>query len=387
MLQRVSSAALLLALLMPTVAEAMVLRSGEEVVIPKGEIIRDDLYVAGQDVRIDGTVLGDLVVAGGDVVITGSVRDDLIAIGGNVSLDGSVGQSVRALGGKVRVEGAIAKDAMVAGGTLTFGPASTIRGDALLAGGEVDLGGSSGAIRAAASTIRLAGRAPSVDAAAGRLVIESSAKIKGPLSYRANTPAEIPEGAVTGPVSYVQAEESPTRGFPIALWLWFLMASAFTGALLAALMPRIAGMGASTLLRRPVASLVVGLGLSALLPGAFVTLAITVIGIPLALLILSAFPPLFFVSWLLSGAALGYWIRQRFARPMSDRGARALEAFIGVVILAAVLGIPFLGFLLMLVGGWMGLGALCLNLDRSQRQEYQKVEELPSSNTSEQEQD
>ncbi len=44
-------------------------RSGNEVTVASGEVINDDLYVAGGNLRIDGTVNGDLLAAGGTVTI------------------------------------------------------------------------------------------------------------------------------------------------------------------------------------------------------------------------------------------------------------------------------------------------------------------------------
>ena len=52
----------LMAVMLGGAASAASWRTGDTVIVQKSEVIQDDLYVAGTDVRIDGTVNGDLMV-------------------------------------------------------------------------------------------------------------------------------------------------------------------------------------------------------------------------------------------------------------------------------------------------------------------------------------
>ena len=57
--------AMLMALLLSGTALAAEVVEGDPYILPRGTVLNDDLYVAGSEVIIDGTVEGDLVVAAG----------------------------------------------------------------------------------------------------------------------------------------------------------------------------------------------------------------------------------------------------------------------------------------------------------------------------------
>src|SRR4030065_1178885 len=49
-------------------------RSGDTVTIDSGEVVDDDLYLAGSNIIIDGTVNGDVFAVGQTVAINGKVN-------------------------------------------------------------------------------------------------------------------------------------------------------------------------------------------------------------------------------------------------------------------------------------------------------------------------
>src|SRR5690349_18292012 len=97
-LRRGSALALVLAglcaaMMLPAQASATELRKGDRVTVPKDEVIHSDLYAAGGQIRIAGTIEGDLVVAGGDVEVSGIVHGDLLSASGQVRMTGQVDRS------------------------------------------------------------------------------------------------------------------------------------------------------------------------------------------------------------------------------------------------------------------------------------------------------
>ena len=66
--------------------------------LPEGEVVDDDLFIAGQDVLVAGVVEGDLFAAGQDVVISGEVYGNVYAAGETVTISGFVDGAVM-LGG------------------------------------------------------------------------------------------------------------------------------------------------------------------------------------------------------------------------------------------------------------------------------------------------
>lgn len=77
-------------------------------------IVEDDLYVSGENIKINGVVDGDLIVFGNNILVDGTVTGDLYLFGSTVSVSGNVyGNSVLA-GSSVKTEGTY-------GGNLIFG--------------------------------------------------------------------------------------------------------------------------------------------------------------------------------------------------------------------------------------------------------------------------
>ena len=70
---------LLAVLLIVSPAQAMETRSGDRVVIDSNEVIDDDLYVAANEVVVNGTIRGDLFAIGNTVTVNGTVEGDLNA--------------------------------------------------------------------------------------------------------------------------------------------------------------------------------------------------------------------------------------------------------------------------------------------------------------------
>ena len=73
------------------------LRGGGDVTVASGEVIDEDLYVAGDHIIVNGTINGDLWAAGG-TIINGTVNGSVLAVGGTVNISGEVTHTVRVAG-------------------------------------------------------------------------------------------------------------------------------------------------------------------------------------------------------------------------------------------------------------------------------------------------
>ena len=76
--------ALLVTMLFATPAAAAELRGYENVIIASGDVVDDDLYLAGNRIVINGTVNGDVLAAGETIIVNGIVNGDVLALGGNI---------------------------------------------------------------------------------------------------------------------------------------------------------------------------------------------------------------------------------------------------------------------------------------------------------------
>ena len=62
--------------------------------IPASKVIENDIIITGNNVEVNGTVLGDVFAGGRTVTINGEIEGSLVAVGETVTVNGPVGGSV-----------------------------------------------------------------------------------------------------------------------------------------------------------------------------------------------------------------------------------------------------------------------------------------------------
>jgi cytoskeletal protein CcmA (bactofilin family) len=87
-------------------------------IIEKGETINDDIYLNGDEVRIDGTVYGNVLITANNTTITGSIHGDVFAFGDTITLTntGVIDGNLIAGVSTVQVSGKI-NNSLVSGGS------------------------------------------------------------------------------------------------------------------------------------------------------------------------------------------------------------------------------------------------------------------------------
>jgi hypothetical protein len=223
------------------------IRSKDVIVIDQD--VDDDLYLFAGSITVNATVHGDLIATGGEIIINGTVEGDLWAAGGKIYVNGTVGDDVRIAGSDLQVgsNGTVGDDVLAAGFGFAAQPNSTLGSDVLVAGYQAlldgDVGGNvKGALGAFEVSGHIAGDVqvevaepdpefeqfsvfmrmwspymPTQIIGPG-LHIEDTAQIDGELTYTSPVTAQIPEGAVGGPVVYQtpvpEEEEAPQPEVP-----------------------------------------------------------------------------------------------------------------------------------------------------------------------------
>ncbi|KYH26928.1 polymer-forming cytoskeletal [Halalkalicoccus paucihalophilus] len=326
----VLAAVLVVLSLFSGVAAAQETRSGETVVIEEGETVKGDLTAVAGTVVVQGTVDGDLTAFGGDVLVEGEVTGDADAFAGTVRVAGDVGGEVSAAAGTV----VVSEDASV-------GALST-------AGGNVAIDGT------------VAG---DVEAAAGSVSLGPDAVVGGDLTYDGALNRH-PDATVAGTVR----EGSPASPVPAPIgeiptpppWLgpvYWLLVNLVLGAVLLAAFPRFSD-GVSTTARTETLKSV-GVGVLALVgvPIALGLVAITLVGIPLSVAGALVFALLLWVGSVYGRFALGAWLLA-----LADAENRWVALALGLVVVAVVGLLPYLGGFVDLLVLLVGLGALSLAL-------------------------
>lgn len=361
--------------LLPSVALAADLRSGDAVVIPANQTINDDLYLFGGTISVQGTVNGDVVAFGGNITVEGPVTGDVIAAGGTVVVSGPVGGSVRAAGGTVAINGAVEQDVLAGTGNLTMGGSARIGRDLLSGAGAANVTAPVGRnVLAGAGTLVIASTVGgNVRAEVEALQLAPTAVIAGDLVYTSANQADVAQGAVVrGTVQHnvparVEGEPAAARGFADVVldWLKALVGAFVLGMVLILVLPAFTRGVVVALHRAPWMSL--GLGVVLLVGLPILALVLFIAGLFvggwwLGLIAAALWGIALAIGYVLSGLSLGRWILARLGRPEVHA---LLALLLGLVILTLVSAVPYVGWLVGLLAVLFGLGAVAATLIRA----------------------
>ena len=344
-------------------AEAFVVRtSDDDVKISADETIDDALLAYGSRVFVDGVVTGDLIVYATDVTIRGTVQGSVISWSRSLDLEGGVGGSVFTGAQFVTVQG------RVDGSLFTFSQETRIaqgsrvgRGVAsysnvLSVHGEIAHG-----VRAAGGSIDIAGPVQrNVDAAAQRITVGSRGHIGGALiaEVRHRDDLRIDPAATLASEPVVRLAgggASPSRYLTASFYLWqslWLVAALIAGGLLLWLAP-----GAATVrLETPsVALRTLGVGFLCVIaaPVAALVAAMTLVGLPLAIVLLG----LWALAIYLAKIPVALFLARTVLGP-PGYGGPASALLVGLLAVFVAVNLPFIGWIVNLVLTLLGVGGL-----------------------------
>ncbi|MFO3797610.1 MAG: hypothetical protein ACK8QZ_10055, partial [Anaerolineales bacterium] len=222
-------------------AHALDARSGERVVIPAGEVINDDLYVAAAELLIEGEVNGDVYFFGQTLTITGQVKGDVNGLGQALILKGRVQDDVRFFGAIMYLAetAQVGSDLLAFGASLDLRPGSQVGQDVVFYGSQSYLGAEIGRnLQVGADSVMLTGHVKGnadlsitgqegstsppifgpttvpVPTLPGGLTMDPSARIDGDLKYQSERPLADLERNVGGKVSYEPFTPAPQAEKP-----------------------------------------------------------------------------------------------------------------------------------------------------------------------------
>lgn len=387
--------------------------SGRQVTIAAGQIIPDDVYLAGETILLNGTVKGDAVLAAKQITLNGTVEGDLIAAGQVITINGSVGDDAR-LAGQVLIlqpKARIADDAIAAGFSWENQTGSLVGGDLILFANQALLSGSieRDAI-AATNALELRGRVgrnlqvtavgdpqwvevpfvpqPPVTVAPIKpgLTLTGTAQIAGKVNYKSAIAAQIsPNAKIAGGVAGETLEHrtAPTSN-PAREVIWQiqrLLALLLVGWLLLRLVPTWTQNLAARVTAKPLSNL--GWGILAFVAvgvGAIAIATVTgILTILLAIALPSFVPPVLglgivanlalavsfvafasFVPQVIFSLLAGSWLLQKLQPSTPTKPSARQLAALGIGLLGFVLltAIPILGAIATLVAIFVSLGAL-----------------------------
>lgn len=319
-------------------------------------IVQEDVYVAANSARVEGTIDGDLVISTGSLDVSGSVTGNVLVLSqGTVHISGDVGGSVRGAAREVIVDGTVGNDVTVA--ALVTDISGTVGRDTLVFGGSLTMNGTVGRdVAGRMLSAKVDGEVGNdVDIAVGTLQLGPSANVIGDVLYRSGSDAQVAATAQIGS----QFARLPTRGnfavelvLTVATILSFL-AFLFSGILFLWVFRRTGPRSVAIVAERPLRATAVGVGTIIVLPLVVVLAAITLVGAPVAIALLLLLILALLFAPIPAVAALG-------RRILGDRRSLYLAFLLGAIIWRlGIWLIPLVGFALYLgalaagLGGWV----------------------------------
>lgn len=340
--------------------------------------IGGDLQVLAADVTADVMVEGDVSIAAADISLSGAVSGDANLAAANITVAAAVAGELNAAAADIEVLSAIGEDAQLAGAFVSVGEDASIGGEVEIAGREVYIEGrldQGGEIRGREVFVNGVISGP-VEFYARELYFNENAVVSGPITVRGPAEPTIAEGAQLGELTFIQEEfdESAIDGDHMDIDIGFLPSVAAVGAVFAAsaflfglivslLAPRSVGRIAGCFRERPWVSGFLGLIVLALIPVLIPTLMalliVTIVGIPLAVILVLATPILLFLAFAFGGIALGDLALNRSGE-QAGLGLRIGSFLAAAVVIAILAAIPVLGFIILPLVLCIGLGAWTL---------------------------
>ncbi len=357
---------------MPTVSATTA--ESDLVWILEGEVVPEDLYAVGNNVRVSGRVEGDLVaVAAEEVLVEGIVTGSLTVLASRVVITGTVEGSVVGGAGSVEVTGRVGRDLVMGAASLTVD--GEVDRDVLAAAWSASTAGMVGRdVKGAFRSLVLDGViSGDAEIQANHLTTGAGLAVDGDLEFRADrlSGGNSLEDRISGTVANRRSlpPNVRIRAFRLMVYVVTSLLVVMGGLILVRLASGRVEAAAARLARSPIRSLMTGLALllSPLVVVAVVGMAVVWLPVPIwGPLLVGAVPLLVIVSglWLLmlvvshipmavaTGRAVCRLARRRWEIPgVYLVGATSYL----VVLLIPVVGVP-VGIVATLAGAgaWLG---------------------------------
>ncbi len=335
--------------------------SDKSVYVKSDETTDGTLYAAGESVIVEGTVNGDVFCAGTTIDIRATVKGDVFCAARQVTVSGAVDGSVRLAGESIDVRGKIERNATLVAADVLVESSASIAGDLSGAGTTVQLSGTVG------RDVAITATSLSVAANVGRdvqgefsreLTIADGVTVGGRVHVSA--PAINNHGKVVGGVERLDLDSRRSDmqwvGGIFSFAVMMTLGLVVTSLALVWLMPRFF-VGAVALNKNdPLKAALTGFLVLTFLPSVALMLAISGIGVPLAMLLI--------VVWvllvLLSGPVVAYLLGTFLLR--GRRNSALLTMFVGSLALVFLYLVPLINIVIILVTSMFGTGMVLLSL-------------------------
>jgi len=362
----ITALALFLVLVTPVAANTVV-RTGDQVAITNEQSVAGNFYAVGNSVVISGDSSQDVTMIGGKTRLNGTVAQDVLAVGVSVLIDGPVAGDVRVLGGDVTVSSAVAGDLVVVGGVVEVLSSGSVGGDILTYAGSVTIGGPiQGDVLGQMDQLSVSTTVVGdIDVGVGEFVLTDSAAIEGDVIYTSsNLVTQAFNTTVAGtvirndPVYIGGTNQLQTIGLVFLLvllssFVWYFLSRS-----------TLARSTEHTLRNLP-RSAVTGVVALFVLPLIIGVLAISYIGMFVAVICLFGFVTLLLLACAALPGVVGQLALRLFNQPHTKLSP--LSLLVGSVICSGVILFPMIGLFIVFFATIVVFGGLVESIIRVSR--------------------
>jgi hypothetical protein len=300
-------------------------RVGANVTVADDEVITDELIVAGANAVISGDLREGLKVFGANIKIPGRVNGELHAFGANVILSGKFHNKVKTAGANIILSGTFEDEVEAAGAKITLASNTLIKGH--------------------------------LNYASAILNQEEGSQILGQITRKE---MDVKEERIE---EWSQKGKKAIKAAMVIFWFFSIAALIIVGLIINIFFPEHTDNIVALISETPWTSVGVGLVFLVGVPVAIVVACITVVGIPAGIIAALVYGIVLYVSRIYISVWIGRKIIGYFKK--SQKKTFFWPLVLGIVTIALLGLIPFLGWLLKLFCLLISLGALWLVAIRS----------------------
>ena len=368
---------LALFLFFPLITKAYVVKSDDFIYVAKDEVVEGNLYFGSKSITIEGEVLGDVIGVSPNIQINGHITGDLISASQNIQVNGQIDGNIRVLATLTTISGNVNKNLNFAGESLILENNSTIGQDVLIAASNTELKGKiKGNAHGMSSNLLILGSIDKdvdvlLDKAKRKnyvntLKIGEQAEIGGKLTYRAGKEAIIETENIKGEILRKEPDVSNKPKFDFSSLIYSLLSLFVLSIILRALFKEQLKKIKRALIEKNIKLSGYGVLFLFATPIIVLFLMISIIGLPIAIIILIIWGLILYLSKVVVAMALGDYIFRKLKKQKIHAYIRIL---VGLVIVCVFVRIPYIGWVFSLLIAILGMGTfyeLTLNKKNNQ---------------------
>lgn len=351
----------------------LVLAADENIIINPEQIINGNYVKVGNNIEIKGAVNGDVIVGGNAIIISGPIAGDVIAVGNSIKINGPVLGSIRLAGNTVEVANTIDHNAWIVANSVVFTKDAKIGWETNVSASSIDMQSVAvGNVWLAGTNINIGSVSEkNIEATVntdGKINLTNQANIKGNLIFHAAKDSQLSKqdgSQIAGSTERKDLKNPKPDAWdkflgPVGIFLNIvsLFCLLIVGLVLITIFPKVVLKTKEVMIKQPKDSILRGLVWTIVLPFIILFLMITIIGFPLALILIPIFLIMLYLAKVIAGFTIGLYVFDYLNKEKKYKGNLIWPMVAGLAILVFITSLPWLGFIIKAILVWWAFGAL-----------------------------